>query len=203
MKIYSIKLKSKNNSNIFNVKTNMGEYDFFGDIIVKYSFSENEVNDELFYSALKESEVLIATNIAMKYLSSRLKTERQIKEYLSKKKFSEDSIVQVLFKLKEYKVIDDSEYALSYIRSNSQNSKMRLKQKLSRSGVNKDLIEKAIINIDDYASCFENAKKYLRNKEVNKETCEKLTRRLQYLGYSWDTIKKVLSRLSNLDFDEY
>ena len=45
--------------------------------------------------------------------------------------------------------------------------------------------------------------KYLRNKEVNKETCEKLTRRLQYLGYSWDTIKKVLSRLSNLDFDEY
>lgn len=85
MKIYSIKLKSKNNSNIFNVKTNMGEFDFFGDIIVKYSFSENEVNDELFYSALKESEVLIATNIAMKYLSSRLKTERQIKEYLSKK----------------------------------------------------------------------------------------------------------------------
>ena len=84
MKIYSIKLKSKNNTNIFIVETNMGEYTFFSDVIVKYSLSEKEIEDDVFYTALKESEVLIATNLAMKYLGSRLKTEKQLREYLLK-----------------------------------------------------------------------------------------------------------------------
>ncbi len=201
MKIYSIKLKSKNNSNIFIVETNMGEYTFFSDVIVKYSLSEKEIEDDVFYTALKESEVLIATNLAMKYLGSRLKTEKQLREYLLKKNFSLDSIDEVLSKLKEYKLIDDTEYAKIYIRSNRQNSKTRLKQKLIQSGVDKNFIDNALDDIDDYESCLQNAKKFFKNKMVNKENCEKLTRRLQYMGYAWDTIKKVLLNLSDLDFD--
>ncbi len=201
MKIYSIKLKSKNNSNIFIVETNMGEYTFFSDVVVKYSLSEKEIEDDVFYTALKESEVLIATNLAMKYLGSRLKTEKQLREYLLKKNFSLDSIDEVLSKLKEYKLIDDTEYAKIYIRSNRQNSKTRLKQKLIQSGVDKNFIDNALDDIDDYESCLQNAKKFFKNKMVNKENCEKLTRRLQYMGYAWDTIKKVLLNLSDLDFD--
>lgn len=201
MKIYSIKLKSKNNTNIFIVETNMGEYTFFSDVIVKYSLSEKEIEDDVFYTALKESEVLIATNLAMKYLGSRLKTEKQLREYLLKKNFSLDSIDEVLSKLKEYKLIDDTEYAKIYIRSNRQNSKTRLKQKLIQSGVDKNFIDNALDDIDDYESCLQNAKKFFKNKMVNKENCEKLTRRLQYMGYAWDTIKKVLLNLSDLDFD--
>lgn len=201
MKIYSIKLKSKNNTNIFIVETNMGEYTFFSDVLVKYSLSEKEIEDDVFYTALKESEVLIATNLAMKYLGSRLKTEKQLCEYLLKKNFSLDSIDEVLSKLKEYKLIDDTEYAKIYIRSNRQNSKTRLKQKLIQSGVDKNFIDNALDDIDDYESCLQNAKKFFKNKMVNKENCEKLTRRLQYMGYAWDTIKKVLLNLSDLDFD--
>lgn len=201
MKIYSIKLKSKNNTNIFIVETNMGEYTFFSDVVVKYSLSEKEIEDDVFYTALKESEVLIATNLAMKYLGSRLKTEKQLREYLLKKNFSLDSIDEVLSKLKEYKLIDDTEYAKIYIRSNRQNSKTRLKQKLIQSGVDKNFIDNALDDIDDYESCLQNAKKFFKNKMVNKENCEKLTRRLQYMGYAWDTIKKVLLNLSDLDFD--
>ena len=201
MKIYSIKLKSKNNTNIFIVETNMGEYTFFSDVVVKYSLSEKEIEDDVFYTALKESEVLIATNLAMKYLGSRLKTEKQLREYLLKKNFSLDSIDEVLSKLKEYKLIDDTEYAKIYIRSNRQNSKTRIKQKLIQSGVDKNFIDNALDDIDDYESCLQNAKKFFKNKMVNKENCEKLTRRLQYMGYAWDTIKKVLLNLSDLDFD--
>ena len=179
----------------------MGEYTFFSDVIVKYSLSEKEIEDDVFYTALKESEVLIATNLAMKYLGSRLKTEKQLHEYLLKKNFSLDSIDEVLSKLKEYKLIDDTEYAKIYIRSNRQNSKTRLKQKLIQSGVDKNFIDNALDDIDDYESCLQNAKKFFKNKMVNKENCEKLTRRLQYMGYAWDTIKKVLLNLSDLDFD--
>ena len=137
----------------------------------------------------------------MKYLGSRLKTEKQLREYLLKKNFSLDSIDEVLSKLKEYKLIDDTEYAKIYIRSNRQNSKTRLKQKLIQSGVDKNFIDNALDDIDDYESCLQNAKKFFKNKMVNKENCEKLTRRLQYMGYAWDTIKKVLLNLSDLDFD--
>lgn len=202
MIIRDIKLKSKNNPNIFVITTDSGEFIFHSDIIVKYSLSGSDIQSDLFFKALRESEILIATNLAMKYLSMRVKTEKQTREYLLKKNFTLDAIDEVIMKMKEYKVIDDSEYAKAYIRSNMQTSKMRLKQKLIKSGVSKDYIDESLTDIDDYNSCFVNAKKFLKNKEINKENCEKLTRRLHYLGYAWDTIKKVLWDLANLDLEE-
>lgn len=202
MIIRDIKLKSKNNPNIFVITTDSGEFIFHSDIIVKYSLSGSDIQSDLFFKALRESEILIATNLAMKYLSTRVKTEKQTREYLLKKNFTLDAIDEVIMKMKEYKVIDDSEYAKAYIRSNMQTSKMRLKQKLIKSGVSKDNIDESLTDIDDYNSCFVNAKKFLKNKEINKENCEKLTRKLYYLGYAWDTIKKVLWNLANLDLEE-
>lgn len=85
MIIRDIKLKSKNNPNIFVITTDSGEFIFHSDIIVKYSLSGSDIQSDLFFKALRESEILIATNLAMKYLSTRVKTEKQTKEYLLKK----------------------------------------------------------------------------------------------------------------------
>ena len=109
----------------------------------------------------------------------------------------------VIDKLKEYKIIDDSEYAKAFIRSNANNSKLRLKKKLSQSGVDKKFIEQELENVDEFESCFNNAKKFFKSKDINKDSCEKLTRRLSYQGYSWETIKKVLNKLTDIEFEDY
>ena len=98
-------------------------------------------------------------------------------------------------KLKEYKIIDDKTYAETYIRSNHNFSKNKLKQKLFLSGVKSNVVDENLTEVDDYASCIRNAEKYLRNKVVDKPTIEKLIRRLQGMGYNWDAIKHTLNEL--------
>lgn len=199
MKILSLKLKSKKDANVFVASTDIGEYDLFSEIIVKYSLGNGEIDDETFKRAVKESMEKIAFNVAVKYASNKLKTEKQIRDYLYKKEFKKATILSVIEKLKEYGVIDDKIYMESYIKSNPNFSKNKLKQKLIMSGISKDLIDEKLNDLEDEDSCLTNAKKFLKNKIMDQKTREKLIRRLTYLGYSWDSINSVLK---TLNFDE-
>lgn len=199
MKILSLKLKSKKDANVFVASTDIGEYYLFSEIIVKYSLVNGEIDDETFKKTVKESMEKIAFNVAVKYTSNKLKTEKQIRDYLYKKEFKKATILPVIEKLKEYGVIDDKIYMESYIKSNPNFSKNKLKQKLIMSGVSKDLIDEKLSDLEDEDSCLTNAKKFLKNKIMDQKTREKLIRRLAYLGYSWDSINSVLK---TLNFDE-
>lgn len=199
MKILSLKLKSKKDVNVFVASTDIGEYDLFSEIIVKYSLGVGEIDDEKFKRAVKESMEKIAFSVAVKYASSKLKTEKQIRDYLYKKEFKKATILPVIEKLKEYGVIDDKIYMESYIKSNPNFSKNKLKQKLIMSGISKDLIDEKLNDLGDEDSCLTNANKFLKNKIMDQKTREKLIRRLTYLGYSWDSINSVLK---TLNFDE-
>ena len=199
MKILSLKLKSKKDANVFVASTDIGEYDLFSEIIVKYSLGNGEIDDEKFKRAVKESMEKIAFNTAVKYASSKLKTEKQIRDYLYKKEFKKATILPVIEKLKEYGVIDDKIYMESYIKSNPNFSKNKLKQKLIMSDISKDLIDDKLNDLEDEDSCLTNANKFLKNKIMDQKTREKLIRRLTYLGYSWDSINSVLK---TLNFDE-
>ena len=196
MKILSLKLKSKKDANVFVASTDIGEYDLFSEIIVKYSLGNGEIDDETFKKTVKESMEKIAFNTAVKYASSKLKTEKQIRDYLYKKEFKKATILPVIEKLKEYGVIDDKIYMESYIKSNPNFSKNKLKQKLIMSGISKDLIDEKLNDLEDEDSCLTNAKKFLKNKIMDKKTREKLIRRLTYLGYSWDSINSVLKTIN-------
>ena len=197
MKILSLKLKSKKDANVFVASTDIGEYDLFSEIIVKYSLGNGEIDDEKFKRAVKEGMEKIAFNVAVKYASSKLKTEKQIRDYLYKKEFKKATILPVIEKLKEYGVIDDKIYMESYIKSNPNFSKNKLKQKLIMSGISKDLIDEKLNDLEDEDSCLTNAKKFLKNKIMDQKTREKLIRRLTYLGYSWDSINSVLKTLNS------
>ena len=201
MEIISLKLKSKNNANVFICLTNQGEYELHSDIIVKLGIVVGDIDDEKFMQSVADSANIIAFNVAIKYMSSRLKTEQQIKDYLYKKGYHKLTVEDVILKMKEYKIIDDKNYAESYIRSNPNYSKNKIKQKLFSAGIKSDIADAELEDIDDFESCFKNAEKFLRNKIVDKQTIEKLIRRLQGMGYTWDTIKSVLNRLK-FDADE-
>lgn len=195
MEILSLKLKSKNNANVFLCVTDAGEFELHSDIIVKNGIKVGEVDSENFLLSAQESSEIIAFNLAMKYISSKLKTEQQIKDYLYKKEYHKQTVDAVLEKLKEYKIIDDKNYAESYAKSNPNFSKNKLKQKLFMNGIKSQIVDESLSEIDDYESCKKNAEKYLRNKTLDKATIEKLIRRLQGMGYNWDAIKSTLNEL--------
>lgn len=195
MEILNISLKSKRNANIFIISTDVGEFEMHSDIIVKNNIKVGVVNDNYFYNSVNESAEIIAFNLCVKYISSKIKTEQQIKDYLYKHNYHKNVVDVVIQKLKEYKIIDDKMYAETYIRSNSKFSKNKVKQKLLIAGVKNDLILDSTNEINDQESCVYHAEKYLRNKEINKQTLEKLFRRLTSMGYNWETIKSTLNKL--------
>ncbi|MBE7076288.1 MAG: hypothetical protein E7374_00110 [Clostridiales bacterium] len=201
MEILGLKLKSKRNANVFVAVTNDEEYLLASDIIVKNGLSVGEIDDDLFFKSVKESENLIAYNMALKYINSNVKTEKQIKDYLYKKEFKKDTIDEVVFKLKDYGIINDKIFSDMYVRSNPNFSKNKVKQKLASFGVKGDTLDESVEGIDDDESCLNNARKFFKNKEKTKENCDKLIRRLLSMGYRWDTVKHTLNLL-NLETEE-
>jgi len=195
MKILNISLKSKRNPNIFNIETDVGVFEMHSDIIVKNAIKLGEINDEIFYSSVQESSEIIAFNLCTKYISSRLKTEKQIKDYLYKHEYKKNTVESVIEKLKNYGIVDDKIYAESYIKSNSNFSKNKVKQKLMQAGVKNENFDEQISEIDEFESCVKHTEKFFKNREINKQNLEKLIRRLSGMGYTWDTIKSVLNKL--------
>ncbi|MBE5741063.1 MAG: hypothetical protein E7351_00815 [Clostridiales bacterium] len=199
MKILSLKVKSKNNPNIFIAETDGGEVELHSEVIVKYGVGVGEIDDKDFVEYVDDSAEIIGANLCMKYISSRLKTEKQIKDYLYKKSYTTRIINRIIEKLKNYSVIDDSEFADSYIRSNQNFSKNKLKQKLASFGVGASLIEEKLTDVDDMDSCVSHAEKFLRGKMMTREVKEKLYRKLVNLGFGYDVIKRVINKF---DFEE-
>ena len=201
MIIESISLKSKRNPNVFNVETDVGIFEIHSDIIVKNGIKLGEINDEIFYSSVQDSSEIIAFNLCVKYISSRLKTEKQIKDYLYKHEYKKTTVDKVVEKLKNYGIVDDKIYVDSYIKSNSNFSKNKVKQKLFSVGVKSENMDTQLEDIDDFESAIKHAEKFFKTKEINKQNLDKIIRRLSGMGYSWDTIKSVLNKLK-IDTDE-
>ena len=196
MEILEIKIKSKTNPNIFICKTDNGEFEFFSDVLVKNKIKAGEIDEKNFYLFHEESSQIIAYNLSLKYVGNRFKTEKQISDYLIKKNYSKSTIEIVLEKLKNYSIINDKIYAENYIRSNTNFSKNKLKQKLRSVGVSSTDFDELDIKIDDSESCKKHCEKFLKNKLPTKQTKEKLIRRLMGMGYTWETINSIIRSFS-------
>ncbi len=201
MEIYKINLKSGKNSNLFVVQTDKGEYVVHSDIIVKDRLAVGQLDDEKFFKSVEESDQIVAFNVATKYISSSMKTEKQIKDYLYKKEFKTKTINAVLQKMKDYNLINDSLFATSYIRSNPSYSVNKLKQKLLGFGVKKEQLSELICDLSDEGSCKASAEKFLKNKPHSQKVKEKLIRHLLNKGFNWGDVSKVLQQYE-FDADE-
>lgn len=202
MKITSIKLKSPKNTNIFLVVSDDTEYIFHSDVIVKYGMSVGkEFDNKLFFDLLEESNYIICLNKSMEYISSKLKTTKQLKDYLYQKGYKTATINRVIDKLNEYQVLNDSNFANAYIDANSSRlSKRNLQNKLAEKGIKKEVTASLLQDVNDDEVCFKMAQKFMKNKEYTKQNLDKLIRHLQYKGFDWDSIGKVLQ---NFQLEEF
>lgn len=155
-----------------------------------------EVDQEQLKFILEESERIEALSKAVEYVSKALKTKRQVRDYLIRKGYSEDTVWYCVDKLKEYNYIDDCEYSKRYIESVSKTQGKKLVEyKLMMKGVKKQDISDAYEDCD--IDSKENAKfiadKYLRNKEPTKENKLKAYRYLISRGFSYDEASFALS----------
>ena len=138
---------------------------------------------------------------ALKYLDYRSHSEHEIREKLMHAGAETDIIEQVCEFLLEYKLINDTDYAIRYSRD-LQNlkrlGKARIRSELKKKGIENDIIEIALSELPEQeeAMLFELVKKRMKGNMVNRE---KVMRYFLYRGYSYDEIKNCIN---NINFED-
>ena len=199
MLIQKISLKSSRNPNIFVVEIDGEKYIIHSEIIVKYGLATNgEISHEKLVEVMLESDIMIATNLAMNYVSSKLITTKQLKDYLRGKGYKSQVISKVVDKFNEYGVINDENFASAFINIKQNSlSKRAIENKLIQKGVNKDIASSYLQEFDDTEVAIRMAEKFMKTKDYTEENITKLLRHLSYKGFDYETINKVLNNFKN------
>ncbi len=142
-----------------------------------------------------ETEKSQAVDKAMTHLSATMKTERQMRDFLVKKGYTEAVCDYVIEKLQYYKFIDDYAYCRAYVNSVSGKGKRAIEADLFKRKASRDAIDEALSdfteNEDDAYSLLQ---KYMRGKEVNKINMLKGYKYLLSKGYGYDVAQSAVEK---------
>lgn len=146
---------------------------------------------------LKEELEKVYTK-AIKFLSYRNRSEKEMKDHLLRKKISEDLIDPVIELLKEQDYLNDRKFAQWWIEQRQEfkgKSKLIIKSELFKKGVDRLLIEELLDNNQGdlkTATTIFNKNKYKFDKFIGEDKRNKIANFLRLRGYNWDIIEKIL-----------
>lgn len=143
-----------------------------------------------------ESEKQTAFTKALKLVSTRFKTQKEIETYLFDKGYTAQIVFYAIDKLTEYHFVDDERYAQSYINTHrSKYGKLKLKEQLRLKGIKSSIIDKLFNEeFSQDADILALANKYLKSKNGTKQDYLKLFKYLMGKGYQYEEIKNVLKK---------
>ena len=148
---------------------------------------------------------------AIKILTRRAHSVSEMKKALIRRTADEDLIKKVLSRLKENGLIDDARYAKQFARQRTEirhQGKYRVARELRARGVPDRHIESAVAeaaaNSDESATVRQRIERKLRlfRGEVDDKKIASLYRSLLRAGFSSDTVRRELRRLSDSDLPE-
>ncbi|HEY3249826.1 MAG TPA: RecX family transcriptional regulator [Ignavibacteria bacterium] len=202
MPITSIE-KQKRSKKRWNIYVD-GEFfcGLYADTILKYGLHvNNEYNETKLHEIKDYDEFIYGKEIALSYLSYRIRTVSELKKKLKEKKVSAKSANKVLKYLEDSGLTNDEEFAKALIEEKIKRKPVGiriLKQKLFEKGVPKEVGEKVLenvfTNIDEKQLALQNFKKLypkIKNKdkaEQRKKTYEYLTRK----GFGYSIINEIV-----------
>lgn len=148
--------------------------------------------------------------LAIKLISYRKRSEREIKKIFENKGFPTEIILETILHLQNNGLIDDKHLAQAWIENRvifRPRSRWVLQRELHRFGISEEIIQQALKDIDDEELAYQAAKKY-SHKAGNKNTVEFKRRMVNFLsrrGFSYDVIRPVVEKMTTelfLEIDE-
>jgi len=201
MKINKFKKLSNNKYKIFFDNESLIVYE---DVIIKYNLLyKKEIDNDLLLEINKDNYKASIYDTALKYIGVRMRSEKEIREYLSKKNYDEKDIKEVMNKLKYQGLLDDVSFSKSYINDKlylTNSGPNKIKMELEKLGVSEDVINDSANNIDK-KMVLEKLEKII-NKEVRlnaklpiSKLNNKIINRCMSLGYNYEDIIEILSNV--------
>jgi len=146
-------------------------------------------------------------NRAVKLLAAKPRSVRELRERLLEKLWTNDEIVDsIIEKLKEYKYLDDEQYArdlaVSKLRQKPQ-GKRRLQQTMSQKKLDKETVDTAIADAfeklpeDDLIDLAIGKRLRLKGKPETREDTKKFYDHLLRQGFGFDLIREKMSAIAS------
>lgn len=191
MKIEKYK-KLKNNQ--YEVVIDNNVYKIYDDIIInnnlllKKEISESELNN-----LLEDNKEAESYYLAIKYITKKLRSEKEVKDYLKKNNFSEDNINLTITKLKKYNFLNNEVYIKSYINDQinlTMNGPKKIYNNLIQLGLPSSLINEYLNTID----------KNIFKDKIKKIIMKKIKANHNYSNYVLK--QKIILYISNLGYEK-
>lgn len=175
---------------------------FEAEILARHSLKTGEKYDEEFFKELTiENGDYACFNRGLNALEKSMKTEKMLKTYLKEKGYPSTCINKAVEKLKEYGYIDDEAFAENFISTySSSKSKRKMKYDLMSKGIKENIIESKLESVDkedEREKCVKFAEKYIKNREIDLKTKQKLYNHLAGKGFDYDEIAHAWERVTN------
>ena len=204
--------KNKDRFNIFMDDGKGEEYAFSVDsaVLIRFELKKGMEIDEFSILEIQfQDDIRKAYNRAINYLARRMRSEKEIKDYLAQKEIEEPIIKEVIHKLAAQKYINDEEYALSFVRTQMNTTDKGpdlIRMELKERGINEGIIKHAIAEYsveDQVEKAIKVAEKLIKksSKESQRIVKQKAEQFLLRKGYPFDVIHLALTE-ANTDKEQ-
>lgn len=199
----------KHNKNCFAVYIDEGHGEQFGfhvdeDVFVQFGLRKGlELSDETIKQILSENEVKKTLKMCYSFLSSRMRSAFEVKNFLRKKAVPEPIIERALEQLEKQQYVNDLQFAEVYVRDKknlSGKGPLLLEKELKEKGVSETIIQKALMQFPKDEQ-LEVAKQWMmkKAKQQTKDSYamfrQKLRLQLQQKGFPHGIIDEALNEL--------
>jgi regulatory protein len=169
------------------------------------------LDDEKFEKLKHVSDTFLCSQKALYYLARSAKSEMQLRQYLKKKKFSEESIGETITLLREKGYINDEDFTRRFASDFTRRKKAGvrlLKSELMKKGISRQIVDSVLkesgLDKDNEDSAWLAALKKIPVIKKKENARTKLWSFLRSRGFSDDIIRKAVARVQKeklLDYD--
>lgn len=156
-----------------------------------------ELAEELYQKILREIIFKRARERAVYWLKCSARTEEELRRKLRDNSYPPAAVDYVIDLLKQYRYIDDEEYARNFIEVHaSGKSRAELAALLSRKGISRECVSGLMEEnpVDEEAQIRRILeKRRFRPEEADQKETARQTAYLMRKGFSYDTVRRVLS----------
>lgn len=167
------------------------EIELYEDVIVKNNLLLNkEIEDDKLDALLKQNEEEKNYFLALKYISIKMRSIKEIKNYLSKKNVSNNVIQNIVKRLIKEGYLNDALFVKAFINDQinlTLNGPIKIKNELLKHDINKDVIDEEISKID--------------NNLIKEKLNKLLKKQLKIKKGSYNSVKnKLINHFINLGY---
>ena len=200
-KITKLERQKYNNARVSLYVDDAYAFSLTDEAVIEYGISVGiDVNSLPLERIYDEDQYKQALAKAFLFLSHSMKSERQVRENLIKKEFSDETVERVIERLKELNYIDDFTFAKSFAENSVNSGVNAIKFKLKNKGISDEIINSVLLEFSDDDQ-LEKAKELIKKqlpKYAKFEAYDKKRKLNEFLyrkGFQWDTIKSAIDEV--------